>query len=55
MKFKTEPVLWAQLIVSIAAIIGFDLSLEEAMVAVGFLFSVGAGVRQLVTPVAEQP
>lgn len=51
-KLRTEPVLIANLLVAVAAIIGLDLDPAEIAGAVGVLAAVGAAVRSRVSPVA---
>jgi hypothetical protein len=48
---KNEPVLIAQAVVAVAAVIGLDLSLEETGVVVAALAAVAAWVRSKVSPV----
>ena len=50
-KLRTEPVLIANLIVAVAAIIGLDLDGGELAAAIGTLVAATVAVRQAVTPV----
>ena len=48
---KNEPVLIAQAVVAVAAVLGLDLSLEETSVVVAALAAVAVWVRSKVSPV----
>lgn len=50
-KIRTEPVLIANLIVAVAAIIGLDLDGSELAAAIGTLTATAVAVRRAVTPV----
>ena len=50
-KIRTEPVLIANLIVAVAAIIGLDLDGGELAAAIGTLAATTVAVRRAVTPV----
>lgn len=50
-KLRTEPVLIANLLVAVAAIIGLDLDGGELAAAIGTLAAAAAGVRARVSPV----
>lgn len=50
-KLRNEPVLLANLIVAVAAILGLDLDGEEIAAAVGTLVAAAWAVRRRVSPV----
>lgn len=50
-KLRTEPVLIANLIVAVAAIIGLDLDGGELAAAIGTLAATTVAVRRAVSPV----
>ena len=50
-KIRTEPVLIANLLVAVAAIIGLDLDGGAIAAAIGTLAAAAVAVRQAVTPV----
>ena len=52
-KIRTEPVLIANLVVAVAAIIGLDLDGAEIAGAIGVLGAAAAAVRSVVSPAAS--